>query len=181
MKILMIITNGFEEVEFAGTLGILRRSGLDVDVYSLHNTSATGRYNLTVSNLKNITDLDVNQYDCLVIPGGPQYQELEHTPLFINTIKHFYLNNKLIAAICAGPTILGHLGILENRKYTCFSSMNEDFKGTYIDDYVVYDKNIITSKSAASTIDFAFKIVEVIKGKEYAEKVKNSIYYYSKN
>lgn len=177
MKILCIETNGFEDVEFAGTIGILRRGGCDIDIYSLHGTKAVGKWGLEVSSLKNIELLDVKNYDFLLITGGPQYFELENNRFFINIVKYFKESDKYIAAICAGPTILGHLGYLKNKKYTCFTSMNEDFGGTFIDDYVVEDAKIITAKSAAATLEFAFKILEVVKGKEVEKAVKEQIYY----
>ena len=55
--------------------------------------------------------------------------------------------------------------------------MNEDFGGTYCDDYAVRDRNFITGKSAAAVLPFAFLIVETLMGKDYAQKVKDSIYY----
>ena len=67
--------------------------------------------------------------------------------------------------------------MLKNKKYTCFTSMNEAFGGEYVDTYVVKDGKIITARSAAASIDFAFKIMEVIKGKEVEEKIKKQIYY----
>src|SRR5574344_1313366 len=148
MKILSIITDGFEEVEFGGTIGILRRANLDVDVFALKGTTATGRYGVTVSDLKDISELNINNYDMLFI--------------------------------CGGPTLLGHRRMLKNKHYTCFSSMNENFGGFYEDHYYVIDKKIITGKSAAAVIDFAFAIVETIKSKEYANQIRNSIYYFNK-
>lgn len=180
MKVLCILTDNFEDLEAIGTISILRRSGIDVDVYSLTSDKAIGFYKTNLYNLKKLNELNINEYDSLFISGGKQYIALQNDERFINVIKYFYNENKLISAICAGPTILGHLGMLKNRKYTCFSSMNEDFGGTYIDDYCVYDQNIITGKSAAAVIDFAFLIVEKLLGNEACEQVKQSIYYYSK-
>ena len=177
MKVLCIVTNGFEEVEFVGTVGILRRGNVDIDIFSFHGSKAIGRYGIEVSNLYNFNDIDVTKYDLLLIPGGPEYVEMESNIEFLNIIKYFYNSNKYIAAICAGPTILGHLGMLKNKKYTCFTSMNEDFGGEYVDTYVVKDGKIITARSAAASIDFAFKIMEAIKGKEVEEKIKKQIYY----
>lgn len=177
MKILCLVTNGFEEVEFIGTIGILRRGGCDVDIYSFHNTTSIGKYNIEVSNLLDLKDLNYKNYDLLLIPGGPEYIEMEKTDWYLEIIHYFYKNNKSIAAICAGPTILGHLGYLKNKKYTCFTSMNEDFGGTYIDAYSVVDRNIITGRSAAATLEFAFDILEVVKGKEISEKIKKEIYF----
>ena len=114
MKVLCIVTNGFEEVEFVGTVGILRRGNVDIDIFSIHGSKAIGRYGIEVSNLYNFKDIDVTKYDLLLIPGGPEYVEMENNMEFLNIIKYFYNSNKYIAAICAGPTILGHLGILKN-------------------------------------------------------------------
>ncbi len=83
----------------------------------------------------------------------------------------------IVAAICAGPTILGRAGYLKGRRYTCFTAMNEDFGGTYRDDYAVQDGNVITGKSAAAAIDFAFAVLEAAAGKETADKTKKEIYY----
>ena len=85
--------------------------------------------------------------------------------------------DKFVSAICAAPTILGHRGYLKGKNYTCFTSMDEDFGGTYENKYAVRDGNIITGISAAGTIDFAFLIIETLLGKEHSDKVKNSIYY----
>lgn len=180
MKVLTIITNGFEEIETLGTIDILRRGGVDLDIYSLHGTEATGKHGIEVKNLLDIKNLDLLKYDFLFIPGGSQYVELGNSEFFKNVILNFASRNCYIAAICAGPTLLGKLGLLKGKNYTCFKSMNQDFGGNYIEDYSVKDGKLITGISAAGTLDFAFKILEVIKGKYIAEQVKNSIYYYSK-
>lgn len=179
-NVLCILTNGFEEIEAIGTFAILRRGHVNVDLTSLKNTPLVGRYGLNITNLQYMNEIDFNKYDSLFIAGGPQYAELENNKAFLNIINEFYKSNKIIAAICAGPTILGKLGLLKNRNYTCFNSMNEDFGGTYIDKYVVIDNNIITGKSAAATIEFAFAYLEALTGKENAENIKQQVYYYNK-
>lgn len=113
----------------------------------------------------------------LFLPGGPHYQKLEQDERVMAILDHFANQNKLIAAICAAPTILGRRGLLKGKQYTCFTSMNEDFGGTYVDQYTVADHNIITGRSAAAVIDFAFAIIEKIKGAQEAQEVKKSIYY----
>ena len=92
-------------------------------------------------------------------------------------IKEFIDTNKVVAAICASPTILGHAGYLKGKTYTCFTSMNEDFGGRFTGEYVAVDGNIITGQSAAASIDFGFAIVEKLLGKAHADQVKKSIYY----
>ena len=91
-------------------------------------------------------------------------------------MSYFMDNNKVLAAICAAPTIVGKLGYLKNRKYTCFTSMDQDFGGTYIDEKVVVDGNLITARSVASAILFAYAIVEKLLGKEALKALFEHIY-----
>mgnify|MGYP004457410565 FL=1 len=177
MKILTVIADGFEDNEAIGTIAILRRAGLDVTVSGLNSTTARGRFQNQLVDLKNLRDLDYASYDALVIPGGPEYILEEKDAYFLSMVKYFMSENKIVAAICAAPTILGHLGLLKNRDYTCFTSMNEDFGGQFHDQYVVTDGNLITGRSVAATIDFALAIVGKIQGDEAVEKLKREIYY----
>lgn len=176
-KVCLLVTNGFEEAEAIGTFAILRRAGLAVDVFSLMGEQATGRFGLTCSALKPFAQVNESLYDALVLPGGPQYAELEANGSVQALIKQFMEAQKVVAAICASPTILGHAGYLKGKNYTCFTSMNEDFGGHFTGDYVAVDGNIITGQSAAASIDFGFAIVEKLLGPEKAEQVKQSIYY----
>lgn len=177
MRILTILSNGFEELEAIGTIALLKRSGIEVDIYALNDTKASGKHGLVLSDINILTDVDLSDYACLLLPGGPHYSEIESNKQVQSIIKQFIEENKVIAAICAAPTILGHAGYLENKNYTCFTSMNEDFKGTYVDQYVVVDDNIITARSAAASIDFAFAIIQKLQGEKQVTKIKKEIYY----
>lgn len=177
MRILTILSNGFEELEAIGTIALLKRSGIEVDIYALNDTKASGKHGLVLSDINILTDVDLSDYACLLLPGGPHYAEIESNQLVQSIIKQFIEEEKVIAAICAAPTILGHAGYLENKNYTCFTSMNEDFKGTYVDQYVVVDNNIITARSAAASIDFAFAIIQKLQDEKQAAKIKKEIYY----
>ena len=112
----------------------------------------------------------------LLLPGGAHYRLLIQSKFVLDAITYFMENNKLISAICASPTILGKMGYLKNRKYTCFTSMNENFGGTYIDKKVVVDGNLITARSVASAIVFAYAIIEKLLGKDALNKIKEQIY-----
>lgn len=177
MKILCILTDGFEELEAVGTIALLRRAGIHIDVFAIDHTIASGRFNITLSDLKNLQDIEITAYDMLFLPGGPHYQKLESNTQVMQILDFFVEQNKAIAAICAAPTILGRRGYLKDKKYTCFTSMNDDFGGTYVDTYTVTDGTLITGRSAAAVIDFAFSIITYVLGAEKAEEVKKSIYY----
>lgn len=177
MKVCMIITDGFEEIEAVGTYAILRRGGLEVDIYSLHDDRATGRFGLTCCALKPFNRFQDTGYAALVLAGGPQWKELEADARIQKLLKDFDAAGKYLCAICASPTILGRAGFLRGKKYTCFTAMNADFGGAYQEDYAVTDGRIITGKSAAASIDFAFAILQAVAGKETAEQTKAEIYY----
>ena len=176
-KVCLVLTDGFEEAEAVSTFAILRRAGLVVDIYSLTEGNATGRFGLTCAALKPFSQLRGADYDALVLPGGPQYAALEKSEGVQALIKEFMSAHKVIAAICASPTILGHAGYLKGKNYTCFTAMNEDFGGHFTGQYTAVDDNIVTGQSAAASIDFGFAIVEKLLGQEKAEQIKRSVYY----
>ena len=177
MKILCIMDNGFEELEAVGTIALLRRAGITIDVVAVQGHEVTGRFELTFAHVKSLDEVDPASYDGVFLPGGPHYQKIAHNETVKDILRSFFLSGKLTAAICAGPTVLGHLGLLKGKNYTCFTSMNEDFGGIYHDQYVVTDGHLITGRSAAASIDMAFAIIEYVLGKEACEQVKRSVYY----
>ena len=177
MNVCLLLADGFEEIEAIGTFAILSRAGLKVDLFTVSGDNTTGRFGLTCTRLKPFSQLNAGDYQALVLPGGPGYHVLEENPQVKQLIEQFTSEGKVVAAICASPTILGKRGYLKGKTYTCFSAMNEDFGGTFTGQYAETDGNIITGQSAAATIDFAFAIVEKLLGKEKAAEVKKSIYY----
>lgn len=176
-KVCLIVTDGFEEAEAVATFAILRRAGLTVDIFSLTEGNAMGRFGLVCTALKPFSQLNGANYDALVLPGGPQYAALEKSAGVQALLKEFIIANKVVAAICASPTILGRAGYLKGKTYTCFTAMNEDFGGHFTGAYTATDGNIITGQSAAASIDFGFAIAEKLLGKQVAEQIKKSIYY----
>lgn len=176
MKVCVVMDNGFEELEAMGPIALLRRAGIDVDLVSIEGKEVTGRFGVTYAPSIPFDSYDFEKADCLVLPGGPHWQKIEKNEKVCEQLKVF-ANDKILAAICAAPTILGKLGLLKGKKYTCFKSMNEDFGGTYEYAYTVTDGNLITGISAAASIEFAFAIIEKLLGHEKTKEVKQSIYY----
>lgn len=175
MKILFIINDGFEEAETVCPYDVLVRAGLDVVIAS-NTKEAIGSHGLKFSNLTLAKTLDFSSFDLVVLPGGPEWKNNQSDKLYLEAINYF-AKNKAIASICATPTILGHLGLLKGKTYTCFPPMNEDFGGNFTGSDAEIDGNIITGRSAGSSLIFGFKIVEYLLGKECALKTKESMFY----
>ncbi len=177
-KAAVLMDDGFEELEAMGPIALLRRAGVDVDLVAANNKDeVTGRFGVTYSPAKKMKDYDFSQVDALIIPGGPHYQKLQSNPAVLEVIKSVNANpEQILGAICAAPTILGHLGLLKDKDYTCFTSMNEDFGGNYVDVKTVTDGNLVTGRSAAASIEFAYALMEKLLGAERTAEVKASIY-----
>ena len=175
MKVLALIFNGFEEEEAVAPFALLKRAGIELTIAS-NSKTVTGSHNISLTNIELLENIDYTNYDCLLLPGGAHYKFLRESITVHNIINYFVNEKKIIAAICAAPTILGMLGHLKNKKYTCFSSMNEDFKGIYIDEGVVVDHNFITAKSVAYSLDFAYAIIEKLLGREHLNDIFTKIY-----
>lgn len=176
MKVLAIIFDGFEELEANAPFALLRRAKIDLTIASDTN-EVTGNHDITISNAIQLSSINYKEYDCLLIPGGPHFKYLRVATHVHEIINYFMNENKIVAGICAAPTIIGQLGHLKDRKYTCYTSMNKDFGGTYLDDGVVVDNNLITAKSAAYSIDFAYEIIKKVAGQEVLDNVWAQIYY----
>lgn len=176
MKFLAIIFDGFEEEEAMAPFALLRRANQELIIAS-DKASVTGCFNMTLTNISLLKDIDYTKYDCLILPGGPHYQRLRVDKDVHKIIKCFIDNNKYVAAICASPTIIGRLGYLNGKNYTCYTSMNEDFKGKYIDTKVVVDGKLITARSVDAAIDFAYTIINEVCGKDTLNMVYKRVYH----
>lgn len=175
MKVLLIINDGFEDVEAMAPIDILRRGDINVTVAS-NKSEATSAHGIVFSNLTKLDNINYQEYDLLVLPGGPQWKQNIKDERYLE-IATYFTKNKSIAAICASPTILGKLGLLKGIKYTCFPTMNEDFGGTFTNGSVEVSGNIITSRAAGTSMEFGYEILEYLKGKEASAKIKKSMYY----
>lgn len=177
MKVLCIVGKGFEELECVGSVATLLRAGISVDIYAIDNIEAEGRFGLTLKKLYNLQNVHLENYDALLIPGGPHFKLLESNPQVRSIIETFMKKDKVVGAICSAPTILGRMGLLNNRTYTCNTAMNSDFGGVFNDQPVVVDGNLVTGRSMAATIDFGFALIEKLAGKEVFDKIKEETYY----
>lgn len=176
MRYLALIFDGFEEEEAMAPFALLRRAKADLTIAS-NKDSVTGNHNITLSNITLLKDIDPTSYDVLIIPGGPHYKYLYQSSEVHNIVLDFYNKNKYICGICAAPTLFGKLGLLKNRKYTCFTSMNEDFGGTYTDFGVTVDGKIITAKSVAYSLEFAYAIIKETMGNDILNMIWEKIYH----
>ena len=133
--------------------------------------------NISINMDRVITDVNIDEYDMLVLPGGiPGVHSLSACDKLTTALKKFKEEGKWLAAICAGPTILGKLGLLEDEKATCYPGCEVDLHaGEHLQDGVVVSGKVITGKGAGYALDFGLKILEIATNKEQSDNIKKAM------
>ena len=176
--IYVLLVDGFEEIEALTPVDILRRVGADVLTVGVNSKKVTGSHNITIEADILMNDVNKNDMECLIVPGGPGYTNIEESESAISLIRYAKENNILLCAICAAPSILGKLGLLAGLKATCFPGFEKELKGAVVvPDKAVFDSGVITGKGAGAAADFGFLIAEKVVGYEKAEEIRKSMQY----
>lgn len=169
----VFLADGFEEVEAMAPVDVMRRAKLDVATVGVTGGEVTGSHNITVRADIALDDVQLENIEGVILPGGmPGTLNLEKSQGVIDAVRYAYENGKIIAAICAAPSIFGHLGYLEGRKATCFPSFETELNGAeYTAAHTETDGNVITAKGAGCAVEFGHAIVSKAVSKETADKV----------
>ena len=175
MRLFIPIAEGFEDIEASSIIDVLRRASISVDTVGVSGTVVTSGSGVKVMVDRKMLEVRAEDYDGIVIPGGRKAVDiLQRTNSLHEIIKKLDEKGKLIAAICAAPTIISKLGILEDRKATIYPGLERELSKPR-DDKVVVDKNIITSQGPGTAIEFALKIVEFLKGEAKARQIRTDL------
>ena len=183
-KVAICIADGCEEIEALTVVDLLRRAGIEIHMVSISNQkSVTGSHGIVFETDKNALDLNgsIDTYDGVILPGGmPGTHHLRESSFVLNTVSKFAKEGKLVAAICAAPSVLAYAGVLRGKKATSFPGMENEMKGVdYRQDEVVVDGNIITSRGMGTAIPFGLQIIAYLIDDATAEKMGNTIVYRS--
>jgi 4-methyl-5(b-hydroxyethyl)-thiazole monophosphate biosynthesis len=169
------LADGFEDIEALTVIDLFRRVGINVDTVGVIGTVITSKSNVRVMVDRKISDVRPDDYDAIVLPGGSQgVQNLGRSSKLVEILKDFNEKDKLIAAICAAPSILAKIGLLDNRKATIFPGMERELPRPRAEKVVV-DGNIITSQSAGTAMEFAIVLVEKLVGRPKAAELRKNI------
>lgn len=166
----IFLDNGFEEIEAITTIDLLRRANIALTTVSVTGKEwVMGAHNILVKADALIADIDFANAEMLILPGGAT--KLHECEALCELLVKHNEQEKLIAAICAAPSVLGRLGILKGKQATCYPGFEECLGESYIDGLVVESKNIITAKGPGLSADFAFCLIEKLAGNEIADQV----------
>jgi 4-methyl-5(b-hydroxyethyl)-thiazole monophosphate biosynthesis len=178
-KVLLMLADGFEEVEALTVVDYLRRSNIICDTCSIVNEKTVkGAHEIVVESDLILDEMsDVHNYDGIILPGGlPGSTNLRDDEGVIGIVKDFNEKGKLVAAICAAPIVLERAGIINGKNVTSYPGLEGDLMGAnYCEDLVVQDGNILTARGPAAAVYFSLKIIEYLAGKETAIEISKDI------
>ena len=177
-KIAVHLAEGFEEIEAISIIDVLRRAEFNVTIVSItENLEVTGSHGIKVFADELFSNVDYENMDLIVLPGGmPGAANLNEHLGLREQILNFNESKKFLAAICAAPMVFGNLGILNNKKATCFPGFENQLHGAIATgENIEVSENIITGKGAGAAIDFALKIVEILKGKKFSDELSKKM------
>lgn len=176
-KAVILLAEGFEEVEAVTQIDYLRRAGIEVTTAGIASAEITGSRGLKVMCDAGIEDIDAERFDAVVVPGGmPGAANVAESDAAGSLIKSLYKRSALVAAICAAPAVvLQPLGILSRKRATCYPGFENRFRDVlFSEEQVVTDGNIITSRGPGTAAEFAFSIISALVGEGKAAEIRKA-------
>lgn len=173
--IYVFLAEGFEEIEAATPVDLLRRAGLQCKLVSVTGQlDVMGAHGIVYKADMLFEAGEYHEAEAIILPGGmPGTLNLQKHEGLKSVIKELFEQGKYICAICAAPMILGNMGLLSGRRATIFPGMEEHLHGAQLShDMVCADGNIITSRAPGTAFKFALKLIEVLVDKEKKEQIK---------
>lgn len=180
-KIGIFMADGCEEIEGLAVVDVVRRAQFEIVMISISGKKeVTGNHDITFYTDAISSEVNYEELDGIVLPGGTQGTlNLGANETVNRVIREFAEKGKLVAAICAAPSVLGAAGILNGKNATCHSGFEDKLTGANVlEDNVVVDGNIITSRGMGTAIDFALAIADYFTDEKTVAHVREGMMYY---
>ncbi len=174
------LATGFEDIEALAPVDIMRRAGLQVETVSITDEIVvTSAHGVGIVADRTLAEVDFDDADLLFLPGGmPGATNLDACQELREGIVQHFKAGRPVAAICAAPLVLGHLGILEGKKSTCYPGFETELKGAdYTAALVEQDGLIVTGKGPGAAMELGYVLVERLKDKQTADALREGMMY----
>lgn len=178
MTIYAFMADGCEEIEALAVVDLLRRAGLKVSMVSIHDREMTeGSHGIGIRNDAMLSDIKVESSDIMFLPGGGVgTKNLKANERLASMLKEHFAAGGRIAAICAAPSVLGRLGLLNGRKATCYPGFEGELEGAdFVEKPVITDGNITTSRGMGTSILLGLELIRLILGNREATEMAQKI------
>lgn len=181
-KVLVPLANGFEDIEAVTVIDVLRRGGVEVVTAAVHaSTAVTSAHGIVMTADARLADVVDETYDAIVLPGGGEGTEnLKNSDLLVRRLVRQREEGRLLAAICAAPTVLQEAGLLEpNQHITCYPTCQMEIECNWVDEPVVSHDGIITGQAPGSAMIFSVIVLAELTGEATAKKVSRGLVFNS--
>lgn len=177
-KVLLILADGFEEIEALGTADVLRRLGMEVVLAGLSGEKVTGAHGMVITSDAVLSAVAGESFDAVVLPGGmPGSANLDQSPLVTEVLAKADRESAIIAAICAAPFVLAKRGVLNGKKFTMYPGFDSELGGLkYTASPAETDGRIVTGKGPGAVFDFAFHLAAALGMKSECEKLYQGMF-----
>ena len=174
-KVLVILAEGFEEIEAVTIIDVLRRADVKVVGASLGDTRVRGAHALTVEADCRLDSVLGETFDAVILPGGmPGSKNLRDDPRVLDCVRRQQQRGHYIGAICAAPIALEAAGVLKGKKATCYPGY-ELPSAKFSEERVVRDDKLVTSRGPGTAIEFALEWVSLLVGVDKAKQLRESM------
>lgn len=174
----VLLGTGFEETEAIAPIDLLRRAGIPTLTVGVDGKTVVGGHNIAVNADITVGEMDLTDLDMIVLPGGlGGVSTVRQSPAALDALRFAWENDKFVAAICAGPTVLADLHITDGKQATCYPGCESGMGDARMVEDVpcIRDGNLITGTSAGCAIPFGLMLVEALKGSEEAQRIAKQI------
>lgn len=172
MRALVPLAEGFEEIEAVTIVDVLRRASIDVVTAALGANPVRGSHGISVTADERLDAVRAGDFDAVVLPGGMPGSKTLRDDLRVRAlVQAAAREGRWLAAICAAPIVLEAAGVLAGRRATSYPG-NELPSAVYVEERVVVDGKLVTSRGAGTALEFALALVERLKGPDIAEKLR---------
>ena len=174
----MLLGTGFEETEAIAPLDLLRRAGVSVLTVGVNGKTVYGGHNIGIEADITLGEMDLTDMEMIILPGGlGGVASVRASEEAMQALRFAWENDKFVAAICAGPTVLADLGITDGKNATCYPGCESGMGSANMiaGAPCVRDGKLITGTSAGCAIPFGLMLVEALKGQECADAIAQQI------
>lgn len=174
--VLVILADGFEEIEAFAPVDLLRRGGIEVVVATLNeNRHVTGRSAIVAHGDLALSAIQERLFDLVFLPGGAGVKNLRADPRVAVIVRRHHDAGRWLAAICAAPTVLQDAGLLAGKRYTAHFSVADELPAILTQERIVTDGKITTSRGAGTAVEFGLHLVSLLTTANAAGEISKAI------
>jgi len=180
-SVLVLLTDGVEEMECIAPVDLLRRAGASVTLAAValqgQDMLAQGRNGIRLQADREFADVADDAFDLIVVPGGPGHVTLRQHAGVLDMIRAQAEAGRLLGAICAAPLVLHEAGVLANKAYTGHPTISAELPARQHTSAVIVDGAIITSQGAGTATRFGLALIAALFGEDKSEEIARDICY----